>query len=62
MYHFAYIIIHGTNGTKLWTLHLASQRLSRPLVLGDKAKEHLTIHQGDDLNLFIFQICNLFSF
>lgn len=39
-------------------IHLAGQRLSRSLVLGDEAREHPTIHQGYDLNLFVFQICN----
>ena len=43
-------------------IHLARERLSRFLIFCDETREYPTVHQGDDLELFILEVCNHFFF
>jgi len=38
------------------------ERLSRFLIFCDETREYPTVHQGDDLELFILEVCNHFYF
>jgi len=44
------------------SIHLARKRLSRFLIFCDETREYPTVHQGDDLELFILEVCNHFYF